>query len=45
MCNNTEVENGTLIVDDDYDPNAAQKVNWSAEEQVSRQKLDYLKVY
>lgn len=33
MVNNTDVENGTLVTDDIYDPNAAKKVDWSAEDQ------------
>lgn len=33
MCNNTDTQNGTLIVEEEYDPNAAQKVNWTAEDE------------
>ncbi|KAI6190050.1 MFS domain-containing protein [Aphelenchoides bicaudatus] len=33
MCNNTEVDNGTLAIGSAYDPNAEPQVNWTAEEQ------------
>jgi hypothetical protein len=33
MVNNTEVENGTIIMEDEFSPYLAEKVNWSEEDQ------------